>query len=561
MSNHAFFVFFAMALILMSVLVSVSGRQPLKKDTDDDGIPDDWESEHWLDPYNADDASLDYNYNGLTNLQEYINDYDPWDKDTDGDGLSNYAECFGLFGFFIDPLASDTDEDGLSDLEEICMYVNTGDEAQMKEIYPDRTDRASVREDINSLRKKYPYKLDPTNSDMDGDGLSDGEEISHGTSPNCVDTDHDGLSDGEEVYIYKTDPTKRDTDGDGLLDSEEVWGTYGTVTDPNNADSDGDGVPDGEEKLGFGFAPIAPSMHALTYEDFISSNAYAGEYITVNAKVDRIKRDYEQMDSYLLYLKHLEPVNGVGTRGVARVNSSWHVDRGRQHVDDRFGLILREGDTIIVVGVAGKIHGSNREITVDSGGKLYLVLSQKEARERWARGERWFPSNKYVKIIFDEHKEAFATVTPSSTSPPAQTPLSTPIPNSSPTPASTSPPLPSSTNETNATAASEPEGKGIFGSLIYVAIGFVIVIASNFLYTKFSGKKLEEKKREKEGVGDKSSWVVSGIKKKGGEYEVAVNKEGKGTTTIKLNEKLYKRLIKRKRLVLGKHTILIPQRR
>jgi len=506
-------IFVLVLLLVFFVLASVS-VSALKKDMDGDGIPDDWESEHWLEPYNAGDASLDYNYNGLTNLQEYINDYDPWDKDTDEDGISNYAECFGLFGFFTDPLASDTDEDGLSDLQEICMHIDTGNQSQMDEIYPDETDREKARAEITSMRKEYRYKLDPTNSDMDGDGLSDGDEISHGTNPKCVDSDYDGLRDGEEVYVYKIDPLKRDTDGDGLLDSEEVWGTYGAVTDPNNADSDGDGVPDGEERLGFGFAPIAPSKHALTYEEFISG-AYGGKYITVKAKVDRIKHDYEQTNSYLLYLKPLESMNGAGKRGVARVNSSWHVDQDRRHVDDRFDLILREGDTIVVVGVAGIIHGSSREIAVDSGGKMYLVLSQKEARARWAREERWFPLNEYVKIISDEHKEAFVMVTPSSTSPPTQTPLSTPIPNSSLTPTpptSTSPPLPSSMNETNATAASEPEGKGIFGSLSYVAIGFVIVIASHFLHAKIS-KGRQSPKERKEVKGGKPSAEVSGMQK------------------------------------------------
>ena len=511
-------VFFVIALILasVSVSVSVSGQHPLKKDTDGDYIPDEWESEHWLDPYNAGDASLDYNYNGLTNLQEYINDYDPWDKDTDEDGISNYAEWFGLFGFFTDPLASDTDEDGLSDLEEICMYIDTGNQSQMDEIYPDETDREKARAEITSMRKEYRYKLDPTNSDMDGDGLNDGDEISRGTNPNRADTDYDGLSDGDEVNKYKTDPTKRDTDGDGLMDSEEVFGTYGVVTDPNNADSDGDGIPDGEERFGFGFAPIAPSKHALTYEEFISSNAYAGEYITVKAKVGVVKRDIDQTNFYLLYLKPLKSADGgVGNRGVARVNSSWHVNQDRMHVDDRFDLILCEGETIVVVGVAGNIRGSNREIAVDidSGGKMYLVLSQEEARARWERGERWFPSKGYVKILPDSEVTPVTitvTVTPSS----MPSPTSTSTPSSSPV---------NATNETNATAAGEPgagaegkgKGSGIFGLLGYVAIGIVIVIAALFLYAKFDRSRRSRKVRKegeggKGGKGGKPSAEVSG---------------------------------------------------
>ncbi len=70
-----------------------------------------------------------------------------------------------------------------------------------------------------------------------------------GLKPSNSDTDGDGLSDGDEILIYKTDPTLSDTDGDSLPDGWEV--TYGfDPHDPNddpNADSDGDGLTDGAE--------------------------------------------------------------------------------------------------------------------------------------------------------------------------------------------------------------------------------------------------------------------------------------------------------------------------
>ena len=121
------------------------------------------------------------------------------------------------------------------------------------------------------------------------------------------------------------------------------------------------------------------------------------------------------------------------------------------------------------------------------------------------------------------------------------------------------------TSETNATKAKnvseselKKEGWGFFGIPRY----FVIVIASLsmslFLYAKYIRGKSRSGKQEEEG--DKSTWMVSGIQKRGGEYEVAVNKDGK-RTTIKLNEKLYRQLIMRKRLVLGRYTILIPAKR
>ncbi|MEM9649526.1 MAG: gliding motility-associated C-terminal domain-containing protein, partial [Bacteroidota bacterium] len=43
--------------------------------------------------------------------------------------------------------------------------------------------------------------------DSDGDGLTDGEELSLGTSPNDADTDDDGLTDGEEVLVVDNPTT------------------------------------------------------------------------------------------------------------------------------------------------------------------------------------------------------------------------------------------------------------------------------------------------------------------------------------------------------------------
>jgi len=51
-------------------------------DADHDGIPDDWESAWGLNSNNPLDAGLDYDGDGMTNLQEYIAGTDPWDSDS-----------------------------------------------------------------------------------------------------------------------------------------------------------------------------------------------------------------------------------------------------------------------------------------------------------------------------------------------------------------------------------------------------------------------------------------------------------------------------------------------
>lgn len=126
------------------------------------------------------------------------------DGDLDSDSLNNSQEV--ALGTGIDD--SDTDGDGLLDGNEVTKHGT-----------------------------------DPTRKDSDGDGLNDGREINLGTEPTEKDTDGDGLTDGEEVNEYDTDPLERDTDEDGLDDPRELE----LGTDPRDEDTDNDGVDDGTE--------------------------------------------------------------------------------------------------------------------------------------------------------------------------------------------------------------------------------------------------------------------------------------------------------------------------
>ncbi|NMA73538.1 MAG: polysaccharide lyase [Bacteroidales bacterium] len=50
------------------------------KDSDNDGIPDEWERKYGLDPFNPSDATEDMNGDGYTNIEKYINGIDPTKK-------------------------------------------------------------------------------------------------------------------------------------------------------------------------------------------------------------------------------------------------------------------------------------------------------------------------------------------------------------------------------------------------------------------------------------------------------------------------------------------------
>ena len=152
--------------------------------------------------------------------------------DSDGDGLNNDCEC----AYGTDPFNPDTDGDGLTDGQEDA--------------------------DKSCSLTRGSQETDARNADTDGDGLNDGLELQIGTHPLRSDTDGDGINDKIE-HETCTDPLNVDSDGDGLEDGVEdanFDGQLGTCvnrvydvmcamgeSDPCKADTDGDGVPDAEE--------------------------------------------------------------------------------------------------------------------------------------------------------------------------------------------------------------------------------------------------------------------------------------------------------------------------
>jgi hypothetical protein len=124
-----------------------TGTDPLKADTDVDGLPDGSE----------------------------VNGYgtNPLKVDTDGDTIRDGDE---VMTYLTDPTKADTDADGLSDPDEVF--------------------------DVGTM---------PTNPDTDADGLSDGNEVFNtGTLPTKADTDADGCGDGVELGGSHTSGGERD---------------------------------------------------------------------------------------------------------------------------------------------------------------------------------------------------------------------------------------------------------------------------------------------------------------------------------------------------------------
>ncbi len=229
---------------------------------------------------------------GLDDLLESIIGTDPFDDDTDDDGLMDGSE-FNVLG--TNPLMADTDADGLLDGLELGLTAPEGNDTNLGIFVPDSDPSTTTDpvdsdsdddglldgvEDANQNGSVDPGETDPNDVDTDGDELTDGDEVNvYGTDPLDPDTDDDGLEDGEEVLTYGTDPLDVDTDGDGLTDGDEV-NVYGT--DPADADSDDDGLTDGEEILVYGTDPLTVD----TDGDGLSDGDEVNEYGTDPADPD-----------------------------------------------------------------------------------------------------------------------------------------------------------------------------------------------------------------------------------------------------------------------------------
>ncbi|MEW6536668.1 MAG: right-handed parallel beta-helix repeat-containing protein [Candidatus Auribacterota bacterium] len=188
-------------------------------DTDNDGIPDEWEIRYYLNT-NAQDDAVDSDNDGLTNYQEFFYKLNPQDNDSDNDGLpDNEIIVYGT-----SPYYCDSDFDTLSDYEEVMIH-------HTNPLSPDSDgDGLSDYTEINGWTNgQGTFYTSPNDPDSDDDKLNDGAEKSNNANPFITDTDNDGLSDYNEVtarayigYIYYTsDPSVADTDNDGASDYEE----------------------------------------------------------------------------------------------------------------------------------------------------------------------------------------------------------------------------------------------------------------------------------------------------------------------------------------------------
>ncbi len=227
----------------------------LDNDDDNDGYSDQDETTCGTDPLDDSSIPIDTDTNGIPDCIDSDDDGDgvldtedafPLDKeewtDTDGDGIGNNTD-------------NDDDNDGQLDADEIACGSNPLDNASLSPDFdqdgiPDCEDTDDDNDSVLDTEDAFP--LDPaewTDTDLDdignnadedddNDGYSDLDELACNSNPldvNSVpgDLDGDGIADCKDT----------DIDGDGCINTQDVF-----PTNSNECfDTDGDGLGDNFE--------------------------------------------------------------------------------------------------------------------------------------------------------------------------------------------------------------------------------------------------------------------------------------------------------------------------
>jgi hypothetical protein len=122
--------------------VLVLGTAPLLVDTDDNGTSD---------------ADEDFDEDGLSNLQEYLLETNPFNSDSDGDTLLGGEEV-NVYG--TNPLKVDTDDDGMSDPTEIFLGLNP--------LNPDSDGNGILDSEETIVQELLPSKYENLNISVTG---------------------------------------------------------------------------------------------------------------------------------------------------------------------------------------------------------------------------------------------------------------------------------------------------------------------------------------------------------------------------------------------------------
>ena len=202
-----------------------------------------------------------------------------------------------VFTLTVDPDDTDDDNDGFSENQGDCNDNSAVVYPGAAEVCGDGIDQDCSGSDL----------ICPADRDDDGDGFTETQGDCNDNSatvyPGAEEICGDGIDqdcDGSDLACVDVNT---DSDGDGLTDFEEV-NTY--LTDPNMADTDGDGVSDGEEVAG-GFDPRDQNSRPTSTTAWNSSSDFSAVYDLGGGNTGVIESNFDviplnsQMDGVIGY--------------------------------------------------------------------------------------------------------------------------------------------------------------------------------------------------------------------------------------------------------------------
>ena len=334
-------------------------------DDDNDGMDDDWEIANGLDPY-ADDADLDLDGDGFTNIEEYLSNSDPRDN------TQNTAPDAPL----IDSIQPTSNVELMPVLLTNAFFdEDTDPHHQTRWQISSTVDFSELILDVTSTRQLTAFTVGAMVLDVD---------TRYFWRAQFIDS-RQGVSEWSETASFETIPWEQsgDMNTNGIPDAQEV---------DDSTDVDGDGRPDNSEDDMMCLTSV--EGHAIVGVETISENAtlVAAKSLSTRDLTDQSVPLAFGLIGFKLYLHGDETTASVRLHFSESVDTrssvyKYNTDRGWEKYEN--ALFSDDGKSVILVlddGGIGDEDGVKNGIIVDPSGVMDAGVETLQSVESSAGG-------------------------------------------------------------------------------------------------------------------------------------------------------------------------------